>query len=156
MDNAGCHPSDLKEKYSNIKIIYLPPNTTSMLQPLDLGIIKNFKVYYRKLLMRYILAKIETCSSASEVLQSVNVLHAIRWVAEAWKNVSETTIKKCFRKAGILRHDFSVVSPLVVASDPFSDIDDCDLDESDDGGCEELTELIHRIQGPENACSVSE
>ena len=38
------------------------------------------------------MAKIETCSSASEVLQSVNVLYAIRWVAEAWKNVSETTI----------------------------------------------------------------
>ena len=84
------------------------------------------------------------------------MLHAIRWVAEAWKNVSETTIKKCFRKAGIfLRHDFSVVSPLIpAASDPFSDIDSCDLDESDDGGCEELTELIHCIQGPENACSV--
>ena len=85
------------------------------------------------------------------------MLHAIRWVAEAWKNVSETTIKKCFRKTGILRHDFSVVSPLIpAASDPFSDIDTCDLDESGDGGCEELAELIHRIQGPENACSVSE
>ena len=155
MDNAGCHLPDLKEKY--MKSVYLPPNTTLMLQPLDLGIIKTFKVYYCKLLMRFILAKIETCSSASKVLQSVNVLHAIRWVAEAWKIVSETTIKKCFRKAGILRHDFSVVSPLIpAASDPFSDIDSCDLDESGDGGCEELTELIHRIQGPKNACSVSE
>ena len=156
MDNAGCHLPDLKEKYSNMKIVYLPPNTTSMLQPLDLGI-KNVEVYYRKLLMKFILAKIETCSSASEVLQSVNVLHAIRWVAEAWKNVSETIIKKCFRKAGILHHDFSVVSPLIPAgSDPFSDIDSCDLDKSGDGGYEELAELIHRIQGPENACSVSE
>ena len=157
MDNAGCHPPDLNEKYSNIRIVYLPPNTTSMLQPLDLGIIKNFKVYYRKLLMRFILAKIETCSSASEVLQSINVLHAIRWVAEAWKNVTETTIKKCFRKAGILHSDFSVVSHLQTAtSDPFSDIDCCFSDEIDDGGCEELAMLIHSIQGPENTCSVSE
>ena len=123
MDNAGCHPPDLKEKYSNIKVVYLPANTTSMLQPLDLGIIRNFKVHYRKLLMTFILAKIEKCSSASEVLQSVNVLHAIRWVADAWKSVSEITIKKCFRKAGMLAHDFSVVSPFISPeTDPFSDI----------------------------------
>ena len=100
MDNAGCHPPDLKEKYSNMKIVYLPPNTTSMLQPLDLGIIKKCKVYYRKLLMRFILAKIENCSSASEVLQSVNVLHAIRWVAEAWKMLVKPQLKSVSAKPG--------------------------------------------------------
>ena len=32
----------------------------------------------------------------------VSQLNAIRWVAMAWSLVEEETIRKCFRKAGIL------------------------------------------------------
>ena len=92
IDNAGCHPEDLLEKYSNIKVVFLPPNTTSVIQPLDLGIIKTFKVYYRKLLLQHIIDKIEECSTASEIVKSVNVLVAVRWVARAWESVSSDTI----------------------------------------------------------------
>ena len=65
MDNAGCHPHDLE--YSNIKIIWLPPNTTSKLQPPDLGIIQNFEVHYRKRLLRYVLSRIDECQLGSAV-----------------------------------------------------------------------------------------
>lgn len=155
MDNAGCHPPDMAEKYGNIKIVFLPPNTTSVLQPLDLGIIKNFKVHYCKFLMRFVLAKIETCSSASKLLKSVNVLHAIRWVSEAWKN--ETTIKKSFRKSGILGKDLSIVQPTISAeTDPFADIDEIEDSNAEENDEQELSELILRVQGPDNACSLSE
>ena len=44
LDNAGCHPPELlQDKFSNIKIIFLPANMTSKLQPLDLGVIKTLK-----------------------------------------------------------------------------------------------------------------
>jgi len=44
LDNAPGHPLDLK--HLNVEILFLPPNTTSIIQPLDQGIISTFKAYY--------------------------------------------------------------------------------------------------------------
>ena len=132
LDGAGCHPpSDLAVpgRYSNIKIVFFTPNTTSVLQPLDLGIITNFKVYYRQFLLRYVCAQIEECLTANEIINSVNVLHVIRWVAQGWGKVSSTTIQKCFRKAGILDRDFVVMKRGPIDHDPFEDLDE-ELDTS--------------------------
>ena len=88
-------PRDLAEKYSNIKVLFLPPNTTSKLQPLDLGIIQNFKLYYCNLLMRFVLAKMEECTTD---VKSFTVLHAIRWIAQAWSKVKPDVIKNVLER----------------------------------------------------------
>ena len=49
LDNAPSHPHDVT--MSNVKLVYLPPNTISLLQYLDQGIIKNMKVHYRRRLL---------------------------------------------------------------------------------------------------------
>ena len=54
VDNAPSHPKD--KPLSNVKLVFLPANTTSTLQPLDQGIIANLKVNYRKRLLRSVLA----------------------------------------------------------------------------------------------------
>ena len=122
LDNAGCHPQELQGKYSNIKIVFLPPNTTSKLQPLDLGIICNFKSHYRRLLLQYVVSKIDSCSSATEVTSSINVLVAIRWVALAWREVKSSTVVKCFKHAGILNDGLNVHA--LNEEYPFQDIDE--------------------------------
>ena len=123
LDNAGCHPPELlQDKFSNIKIIFLPANTTSKLQPLDLGVIKNLKVRYRHHFLEYVLAKIDAAATATDVTKSVNVLTALRWVAKAWREVKSITVQKCFRRAGILDTDLDV-QMLCEDEDPFQDID---------------------------------
>ena len=58
LDNATVHPISLVDKFSNIKVLFLPKNTVSRLQPLDTGIIQSFKSKYRKKLMRYVIARV--------------------------------------------------------------------------------------------------
>ena len=43
LDNAGSHIPLQFKSYSNVKFHYLPPNMTSVLQPLDGGIINQIK-----------------------------------------------------------------------------------------------------------------
>ena len=103
LDNAPVHPENLVGKYSNIKIVFLPKNTTSRLQPLDAGIIKNFKVKYRKKLLHHVTASISNDCSVSDIVKEVGILQIITWVAATWKEVSETTIKNSFAKCGIVQ-----------------------------------------------------
>ena len=73
---------------------------TCSIQPLDAGIIRNFKVKYRKLLVKYVLSRINNNASAAEIVQDVNILMVIWWVQRAWKDVTPSTVKRCFEKCG--------------------------------------------------------
>ena len=98
IDNCSAHP---ELQMSNVKLVFLPPNTTSKLQPCDAGIIQNLKQLYRKRMMQSILMNMEDCKTATELAKKITVLDAILWLRYAWDMVSDTTIHKCFNKCGI-------------------------------------------------------
>ena len=57
IDNCTAHKD--VPSLENIELKYLPPNTTSILQPLDQGIVENFKTLYRKEVVRTVIDTME-------------------------------------------------------------------------------------------------
>jgi len=51
LDNASVHGIASNLDLKHLKIIFLPPNTTSKTQPMDAGIIQALKLRYRKAMM---------------------------------------------------------------------------------------------------------
>ena len=113
MDNAPCHPPCLEGMFSNIKVVFLPKNTTSKTQPLDAGIIANWKVKYKKRLLRYVCSRADGSTNASEIVKSINILMVIEWGRDAWNEISNSTIKECFQITGLYPQD------PVLEDDPF-------------------------------------
>ena len=108
--NATCHPETAKASLKNIKLVFLAKNTTSRLQPLDGGIIRNFKHKYRKLLVCYVVSRIDEGKTASQIIKEVHILKAITWLQTAWKSVVPETIKHCFKECGFDVGNTSVVN----------------------------------------------
>ena len=70
LDNCSSHPH---LELSNVKLSFLPPNTTSRLQPMDAGIIQTVKLRYRKKLLQHICFLMDEESTASEIAKKVSI-----------------------------------------------------------------------------------
>ena len=94
LDNFSGHK--LEEVYSNIELVFLPPGTTSVLQPLDCGIIRSVKARYSALL-----ANKRLKSSDCLITFKPSIKDAVFLIAEAWTSVDAVLIRNCWRKANI-------------------------------------------------------
>lgn len=55
MDNSPSHPTTLQTLHPDVEVMFLPPNTTSLIQPMDQTVIATFKAYYLRRVMRRML-----------------------------------------------------------------------------------------------------
>ncbi|XP_060759521.1 tigger transposable element-derived protein 4-like [Neoarius graeffei] len=94
VDSCPAHPDiDLQ----NIELVFLPPNTTSVTQPMDGGIIKNLKFYYRR-----ILATRRLKAAEKDEQFKWDLLDALFAIKTAWANVKTSTIINVYRKVGFI------------------------------------------------------
>lgn len=111
VDNCPAHPKDL-DFLTNIKVEFLPPNTTSHTQPLDMGIIKVLKHRYRQKLVRRLLNLVSREEPLTPKDFKVNLFQAMHYVAvssprsPSLMQYADATIMNCailitYREAGM-------------------------------------------------------
>ena len=97
IDNASSHIAEGLE-FRNVKVLCLPPNTTSKLQPLDAGIIAAFKKHYRKKQVLWGLDQLDVGENPYKVHQ----LRAMRWITAVWNTLDQSVFANCWRHTGLL------------------------------------------------------
>lgn len=114
IDNVSGH--NLHIRLSNVKIIFLPPNTTSVLQPMDQGIIKCFKQYYRQKIASKLVWSLERNPNHKISDVKFDLVTCMHYMKIAWDGVKSATIANCFKKSG-----FPVMMQIEVAETSTSD-----------------------------------
>jgi hypothetical protein len=70
---------------------------------MDQGIIKCFKSYYRKILIRKLITDFKAKKEVH--LNKLNILEAILMSNSAWNELRSEVISNCFTKAGFLEEN---------------------------------------------------
>lgn len=97
IDNAPSHPPIEELAKGNITVKFLPPNVTSLIQPMDQGVLEKIKKVYKKQMLSE-LVEDEGVHGVMAVLKSFNVKTVVYMIAEAWNQVERATLIKSWKK----------------------------------------------------------
>lgn len=100
LDNCSAHGTEeTLPLLDNVEVVFLPPNTTSKLQPLDAGIIAALKVRYRKWqyerALDYMDAKVEN-------IYKVDQLTSMKAMRRMWDDIPASVLKNCWHHTGLV------------------------------------------------------
>lgn len=95
LDNAPSHPpaEELKSSNGNIFVIYMPPNITPLIQPMDQNVLRLTKLFYRKSVLSSMITKRGTVADA---LKSLTLKDAVIHLHLAWQQLNPSVIQKCW------------------------------------------------------------
>lgn len=99
LDNAPGHSTSLCDLNENVKITFIPPNTTSLIQPMDQGVIATFKAYYlRRTFSQAIKATTgENAPTLTEFWKSYNIRNVIENIDEAWNELTASNMRSVWK-----------------------------------------------------------
>ena len=97
---GNCSAHGDVEELKCIEVVKLPPNTASLIQPCDMGIVRTLKAYCRyKIRARIIDAIEDGCNdssiNANTIAKGLSVLDKLHILAGSWNKVTKETICNC-------------------------------------------------------------
>ncbi|XP_012245755.1 jerky protein homolog-like [Bombus impatiens] len=102
VDNFKAHKLEKKElDDGHFMLIFLPPNTSSLIQPMDRGVITQCKKIFRLELLRRVL---QYNDGLTQFYADYDIKDCIDYISEAWNNVTPQNIRSCWVK--ILNRQF--------------------------------------------------
>ena len=120
IDNCKAHPH--VENLGWAKLIFLRPKRTSVMQPMDQGIIRSLKAKYRSLAVKKVISALEE----KKALPKFSVLSTMLMLQKEWDDIPNSTFTNCFRKAGISQT--TVESSLREDDNPFAGLETVEED----------------------------
>jgi hypothetical protein len=111
MDNFSSHEiavKDISSRLQSTLVIWLPVNPRTNYQPLDQGIIRTWKAYWKR---QWLFFMMKEYARGYNPITTVTILNAIRWAMEAWQlDLSNELIQNCFTRALAGQFNKEVVS----------------------------------------------
>lgn len=95
LDNAPCHPpaEELVSEDGSIFVMYMPPNVTPLIQPMDQNIIRLTKLHYRTYMLNSVLS---TNQNVVEAVKCFTLKEAVINLYAAWNKIEQSVISKCW------------------------------------------------------------
>ena len=83
--------------------VFLPPNTTAAIQPMDQGILDSCKCRYKRKLLAHIILENESADKpVPEILKSITMKDVVYWIASAWEEASPDGLRKAWKYLHVL------------------------------------------------------
>ena len=99
--NCPAHPTI--DNVKSIELIFLPPNSTSKLQPINQGVKRSLKAYCKALALQRLVVTIDK----GKDIPVFSILDAMKMLDLAWQKVKTSTIVNCFVKGGISKDQYT-------------------------------------------------
>ena len=94
VDNTPCYARVLEVAYPHVEVIFLPPNTTILIQPLNQGVILKFEKYVTLRAVNHILhaMKSDPKLTVGKYWKDLNIGHCISAIKDPLDDVKVFTI----------------------------------------------------------------